>query len=84
MGGDVYAAEHKGITCVKLNDHQILQVLNHSDTHASSFQALQYHKLKDPKLATAAFESLPTELEPLHIAVYWNLTLTVKSCQIIN
>src|SRR5437764_15429754 len=59
--------------------HQILQILNDSSARSSSFQALQYRELKDPKLVAATFESLPTGLEPLHVAAYWNLTLTAES-----
>ena len=44
-----------------------------------SFQALQYQDLKNPKLTAALFDSLPTELEPLHVAAYWNLVLTGES-----
>jgi ankyrin repeat protein len=77
-----YAAEHWGDHVHQVEQElsrQILLVLNDSGTRASSCQALQYRELRDPKLAAAAFESLPTGLEPLHVAAYWNLTLTAKS-----
>lgn len=77
-----YAAEHWGNHAHQVERElagQILQFLNDSGTRASSFQTLQYRELSDPKLAAAAFESLPTGLEPLHVAAYWNLTLTAKS-----
>jgi ankyrin repeat protein len=77
-----YAAQHWGDHACQVEQeigHQILQVLNNSGTCASSFQALQYHELRNPKLAAAVFESLPTGLEPLHIAAYWNLVLTAES-----
>ena len=77
-----YAAEHWGDHArhaERKMSHEILQVLNNSYIRASAFQALQYRELRDPKLAAAAFESLPTGLEPLHVAAYWNLTLTAES-----
>lgn len=76
-----YAAEHWGNHARQVEQElsrQILQVLNDSGTRASSFQALQYYELRGPKLAAAAFESLPAGLQPLHVAAYWNLTLAAE------
>jgi ankyrin repeat protein len=77
-----YATEHWGNHTRRVErelNSQILLVLNDSGTRASSCQALHYRELRDPKLAAAAFESLPTGLEPLHVAAYWNLNLTAES-----
>jgi ankyrin repeat protein len=77
-----YAAEHWGDHTRRVErdlSYQIILVLNDSGSCASAYQALHYHELRDPKLASATFDSLPTGLEPLHIAAYWNLSLTAES-----
>ena len=77
-----YAAKHWGDHARQVEQElssEILQVVNDEGIRGGSFQALQYQDLKNPKLAAALFESLPTELEPLHIAAYWNLVLTGKN-----
>ena len=74
-----YAAKHWGDHARQVEQElssEVLQVVKDEGIRGSSFQALQYQDLKNPKLAVALFESLPTELEPLHIAAYWNLVLT--------
>ncbi len=74
-----YAAKHWGDHARQVEQDlssKIFQVLNDEGLRGGSFQALQYQDLRDRKLAAALFESLPTRLEPLHIAAYWNLVLT--------
>ena len=76
-----YAAQCWGHHAVKVEREmgaQILQALKHDSIRRSSFQALQYRELNDADLAAALFESLPTGLKPLHVAAYWNLSLTGK------
>ena len=76
-----YAAQCWGHHAVKVEQEmgpQILQALKHDSIRPSSFQALQYRELNHADLAAAHFESLPTGLKPLHIAAYWNLSLTGK------
>ena len=76
-----YAAQCWGHHAVKVEQDvgpQILQALKHDSIRTSSFQALQYRELNHADLAAALFESLPTGLEPLHVAAYWNLSLTGK------
>ena len=76
-----YAAQCWGHHAVKVEQEmgpQILQALKHDSTRSSSFQALQYRELNHADLAAALFESLPTGLKPLHVAAYWNLSLTGK------
>ncbi len=76
-----YAAQCWGHHAVKVEQEmgpQILQALKHDSIRPSSFQALQYRELNHADLAAALFESLPTGLKPLHVAAYWNLSLTGK------
>ena len=76
-----YAAQCWGYHAVKVEQEiaaQVLQVLKHDSIRPSSFQALQYRELNHADLAAALFESLPTGLKPLHVAAYWNLSLTGK------
>ena len=76
-----YAAQFWGYHAVKVEQElapQILQALKHDSIRPSSFQALQYRELNHADLAVALFESLPTGLKPLHVAAYWNLSLTGK------
>ena len=77
-----YAAQCWGHHAVKVEQEmvpQILQALKHDSTRSSSFQALQYRELNHADLAAALFESLLTGLKPLHVAAYWNLSLTGKT-----
>ena len=76
-----YAAQHWGHHAVNVEQElgaHILQALNHDSIRSSAFQALQYRELNSADLAAALFESLPTGLKPLHVAAYWNLSLTGK------
>ena len=76
-----YAAQCWGHHAVKVEREmgaQILQALKHDSIRPSSFQALQYRELNKADLAAALFESLPAGLKPLHVAAYWNLSLTGK------
>ena len=50
----------------------ILEVLDDKALRSSLCQALQYRDFSSPILAAAVFDSLPRNLEPLHIAAYWN------------
>ena len=76
-----YAAQHWGHHAANVEQElgdDILQALNHDSIRSSAFQALQYRELNSADLAAALFESLPTGLKPLHVAAYWNLSLTGK------
>ena len=71
-----YAAEHWGRHVHYVEQElssEIIPFLNNGNVRASSFQALQYREVESSKLAAALFVSLPSQLEPLHIAAYWNL-----------
>ncbi|KAF7352041.1 putative Ankyrin repeat-containing protein [Mycena venus] len=51
----------------------IRKFLDNSSLRASSFQALQYRKRREPQLAEASFAALPTGQAPLHVVAYWDL-----------
>ncbi|KAG8525700.1 uncharacterized protein KY384_000460 [Bacidia gigantensis] len=73
-----YAAQQWGYHARQAQEalsYPILQSVRNDAIRASSFQALQYRDLKDSELATAFFNSLPKQLEPLHVAAYWNLDM---------
>lgn len=74
-----YAAESWGNHARQVGPEmkgRILQILKDDNIRASSFQALAYREVSNPRLATAIFESLPTRLKPLHVAAYWDLGMS--------
>lgn len=58
----------------------ILKVLDDENLRCSSFQALQYrHQLKNRDVAEAAFNAMPQNPLPLHLAAYWDLVNTTHA-----
>lgn len=58
----------------------IMKLLDDGSLRCSSFQALQYrHQLKDRGVAEAAFNAMPHNPLPLHLAAYWDLVNTTRA-----